>query len=252
MRQSLVVGNWKLNGDQQLVEQFAKRSAEFDQQSSSNLEVAICPPAVYLVSAVAQLSRSKIKVGVQNIAAQTNGAFTGEISSEMVAELGGRYAIIGHSERRELFFENSQNIAEKIDQAISQGIVPIFCCGEPLEVREAGNQAGFVEQQLRQVFAAISELAVGKIVIAYEPIWAIGTGKTASSGQVDEMHRHIREVFSDYGDAEALCILYGGSVKPENALELMSLQNVDGALVGGASLKVDDFLSIVSAAASAG
>jgi triosephosphate isomerase len=191
-----------------------------------------------------------IFVAAQNCYSKKSGAYTGEVSVEMLASLGVQYVVIGHSERREYFVESNKLLADKLDIALEYRITPIFCCGEPLGVREAGTQNEFVAKQLEDSLFHLDEEAVQKLVIAYEPIWAIGTGKTATSAQAQEMHAYLRSVLaSKYGDAVAanISILYGGSVKASNAVELFSQPDVDGGLVGGASLIAGEFAAIINA-----
>jgi triosephosphate isomerase len=188
-------------------------------------------------------------VCAQNCAATSNGAYTGEVSAQMLKGIGVQYVLIGHSERRDYFHEDNEILAKKINQALANGLQPVFCCGEPLSVRETGTQNDFVSAQLKDSLFHLSADQINGFIIAYEPIWAIGTGKTATSEQAQEMHAHIREVMAaQYGEAVAatISILYGGSVKANNAVELFSKPDVDGGLVGGASLIATEFSSIIS------
>ena len=189
-------------------------------------------------------------VSAQNCSNKTKGAYTGEVSVDMLESIDINYVIIGHSERREYYHEDNKMLAEKVDLALSKNITPIFCCGESLNIREAGTQNAFVEEQLRESLFHLSAEQVQQVVIAYEPIWAIGTGRTASSAQAQEMHAHLRSVLAaKYGAevAENISILYGGSVKASNAEELFNCADVDGGLVGGASLVVEEFTAIIRA-----
>ncbi|MBT8140373.1 MAG: triose-phosphate isomerase [Gammaproteobacteria bacterium] len=243
MRKQIVVGNWKLNGSRALCEEFALGLGKFLSRESIVGELAICPPAVYIdsLSSAMVINEVNVAVGAQNVAAQEKGAFTGEMSAAMIKEAGGSYAIVGHSERRAMFGDTDELVATKAAQVVAAGITPIICVGEELAVREAGNHLEFVGQQ---VSAALSQAQSATLIVAYEPVWAIGTGNTANAAQVQEMHEHIRKVASASVNAELTPILYGGSVNPSNAAELLGLPDVDGALVGGASLELEKFIAI--------
>lgn len=213
------------------------------------VEVVVCPPFVHLTSVAAEVTGSRVRTGAQNCAAEPKGAFTGEVSAEMVKSAGAEYVILGHSERREYYGETSATLNKKLAQAFAQGLTPVYCCGEPLPVREAGSQNEFVKKQLDETIFLLPEADFRKLVIAYEPIWAIGTGKTASAAQAQEMHSFIRGAIADkYGRkvADEISILYGGSCKSSNAKELFANPDVDGGLIGGASLDPADFLGIVN------
>ncbi|MEI2747272.1 MAG: triose-phosphate isomerase [Ferruginibacter sp.] len=207
-------------------------------------------PFPYLLKAKEMLSgKTNVYVAAQNCAATKNGAYTGEVSTEMLKEMGIEYAIIGHSERREYYHETNAVLTQKVNLALEYGVKPLFCCGEPLSIREAGTQNSYVETQLKESLFHLSGEQLKDFIIAYEPIWAIGTGKTASSDQAQEMHAHIRQVMSkQYGDAIAntISILYGGSVKAANAVEIFGKPDVDGGLVGGASLVATEFAAIIN------
>lgn len=218
---------------------------------SQKVEVAVCPPAVYLHDVGAALRGSHIGLGAQNMYHEKEGAFTGENSAAMLRDLGCRYVIVGHSERRQLFGETNAGVNLKIFAALGEILTPIVCVGETLEEREANRTDQVISEQIRASLAKLSPDQAGKLVIAYEPVWAIGTGKTASPEQAEEVHARIRQLLAElFGKetAERIRIQYGGSVKPDNAAELMRQPNIDGALVGGASLKADGFASIVTAA----
>lgn len=245
MRKTIVAGNWKLNGDTSLCAAFAVAARTFEQGVA---EVLICPPAIWLATLADQLASTSFHVGGQNLASEKAGAYTGEISAAMLRAAGAKYCILGHSERRAIFAESSAVVAQKALVAIEEDLIPIVCVGEALDCREAGNAEAFVEQQLLESLDGLDRDSLSKVVVAYEPIWAIGTGVTASTDQAQEMHAHIRSVLAKRVDSEAVSLLYGGSVKPSNAKELIAQKDIDGALVGGASLKVDDFLAIVEAA----
>ena len=251
MRKQIAAANWKMNGTLEqantLLDAFASATLNV---TESRLAV-FAVPAPYLLLAKEKLSGNPyLQVAAQNIYSKKNGAFTGEISVEMLQSIGINYVVIGHSERREYFNESTTFLAEKVNIAIAYNITPIFCCGEPLQIREAGTQNPYVAAQLEESLFHLSAEEIQKIVIAYEPIWAIGTGKTASSAQAQEMHAFIRlQLATKYGVdvANEISILYGGSVKANNAVELFSQPDVDGGLVGGASLIVDEFVQIINA-----
>jgi len=247
MRKTIVAGNWKLNGESSLCNAFVDAAQSFDSRAT---EVLICPPAVWMMLLAEGLASSSWQVGGQNIASDKSGAFTGEISASMLQAAGATYCIVGHSERREIFGESSAVVAQKVRIAIEQNLTPIVCVGENLACREAGSAEAFVETQLLESLKGIDSDKLRNVVIAYEPIWAIGTGVTASTEQAQAMHAHIRSVLSQSidVDGELISLLYGGSVKPSNAKELLAQNDIDGALVGGASLNVEDFLAIVEAA----
>jgi triosephosphate isomerase len=249
MRKKIVAGNWKMNKN---LEDGLKLTSEIinmvKDEVHNDAKVVICPPSVSLYSIGKLVGGTKIEVGAQNCYNKESGAYTGEISTEMIQSVGAKYVIIGHSERREYFKESNQMLAEKVNLALKHGITPIFCCGESLEQREKGIHIDFVNSQLTESVFHLSEADFLKIVIAYEPIWAIGTGKTASTAQAQEMHEKIRQhIAGKYGQktADATSILYGGSCKPDNAKELFACKDVDGGLIGGASLKSRDFIDII-------
>ena len=250
MRRKLVVGNWKMNGSVESVDALLSGLKTIDADADS---VAVCPPFVFIPSAQSGLSSSAISVGAQNVSEYSEGAYTGEVSASMLKQLGCQYVIIGHSERREQWSESDAQLAAKYIATQAQGLTPILCLGESLEQREAGNALSFIEAQLRSVVELVGVGSLSSAVVAYEPIWAIGTGKTASPAQAQEVHAHLRDVLASLNEdvASKVQILYGGSVNAGNAAELFSQQDIDGALVGGASLKIDDFASIVAAAKTA-
>ncbi|GAB5402540.1 MAG: triose-phosphate isomerase [Aureliella sp.] len=223
-----------------------------DAVAGGKVDVAVCPPGVYLHDVGAALSGSSIALGAQNMSDKAEGAFTGEVSAAMLSDLGCKYVILGHSERRQLFGETDASVNLKLAAALAGNLTPIVCVGETLEEREGGTTADVIATQVRGSLAGLTAEQAGGIVIAYEPVWAIGTGKTASPEQAEEVHAQIRGLLTElFGDvAESIRIQYGGSVKPDNAAELLSKPNIDGALVGGASLKADSFAAIVAAAAS--
>ncbi len=252
-RRFLIAGNWKMNllrdSSLQLVHQLIDTL-----QARPQVEVAVCPPSVYLHDVGAALRGSHIALGAQNMHAKDEGAFTGEISGKMLKDLGCRYVILGHSERRQYFHETDASVNEKGLASFTYGLTPIVCVGETLEQREAGKTASVVASQIRGSLANFSTQQIENTVVAYEPVWAIGTGKTATPAQAEEVHLHIRQLLTEmFGEpsAERVRIQYGGSVKADNALELLSQPNIDGALVGGASLKSDSFVAIVQGAVAA-
>ncbi len=248
MRRCLVVGNWKMHGSVSAVTALVaalKNEISFD----SHAEVAVCPPFVFISAVAAALADSGIAWGAQTLDEHEKGAFTGEISAAMLADLGCRYVIVGHSERRSLYAEDDSRVAAKFMAAQASGLIPILCVGENLQQREEGQALDIVQRQLTAVIAMAGIEAFNRAVVAYEPVWAIGTGKTATPEQAQQVHAHIRQVLScaDAAVAEQIQILYGGSVNAGNALELFASLDIDGALVGGASLKSDEFTAICKA-----
>jgi triosephosphate isomerase len=219
----------------------------------SDVDIAVCPPAVYLGELGKALHATNIGLGAQNVNSKTEGAYTGEISCSMLKDVGCRYVILGHSERRAIFGETDSMVNEKLHAVLAAGLTPIVCVGETLEQREAGQTQQVVRSQCIGSLAGLTEDQMLKTVLAYEPVWAIGTGKTASPAQAEEVHKDIRSLLEtqfSVGTAQRVIVLYGGSVKADNAQELLSEPNIDGALVGGASLKQDSFEGIIKAATS--
>jgi triosephosphate isomerase len=249
MRCRLVVGNWKMHGS---VASVADLLSGLNNQVSikETAAMAVCPPFVFLPQVAGALADSAIQWGAQNLCQQAEGAYTGEVSGDMLSEFGCRFVLVGHSERRSLYGESDQIVAQKFVAAQSSGLTPILCLGETLEQRDTGNALAIVAEQLQVVIDIAGVQALADAVIAYEPVWAIGTGKTASSAQAQEVHQHLRQVIAgiDASIAEKVQILYGGSVKADNAIELFGQNDIDGALVGGASLKVKEFAAIYEAA----
>lgn len=249
MRKKIAAGNWKMNLDQAAGQKLASEVINMVQDEvNSEVAVVLIPPFVHL-SAVKKLIRSSKNVflGAQNCHQEKSGAFTGEISCEMLTSLGTDYVVIGHSERREYFGEDNALLAKKVKAVLAAGMTPIYCCGEKLEVREANGHFDLNKAQIVEGLFDLSAADIKKVVIAYEPVWAIGTGVTASSAQAQEMHAFIRGLIAakyDDATAQSVSILYGGSVKPDNAKELFAQPDVDGGLVGGASLKSRDFTDI--------
>lgn len=248
MRQKIVAGNWKMH---KTLEEALNLASDLDAQwqpATNQVQMILCVPALYLMP-IKKLVKAKglIALGAQNCSQFTEGAYTGEISPRQLASAEIPYVILGHSERRTLFGETDDVLKAKVKAALAQGLKPIFCCGEPIEVRQANQQNSFVKSQIEAALFSLSEAEMQQIVIAYEPIWAIGTGLTASSAQAQEMHAFIRGLIAEcFGNAIAdqLPILYGGSVKSSNAQELFSMPDVDGGLVGGASLQASEFIAI--------
>jgi len=251
MRKQIAAANWKMNLSHQEADSLLDQLLASQHHLSSNQAVILAVPAIYIPLAVQKLNgKSNIFVAAQNCHQKSNGAYTGEIAASMYASVGVHHIILGHSERREFFAESDSLLAEKTEAVLAIGSTPIFCCGEPLSIREAGTQNSFVEAQLKNALFQLSAEQIVKVVIAYEPIWAIGTGKTATSAQAQEIHAYIRSVFAaKYGQniADQISILYGGSVKAANAKEIFSQPDVDGGLVGGASLIATEFAAIINA-----
>jgi len=244
MRKSLIMGNWKMNTSREEGVQLAKALAEGLGEVSQ--EGAVCVPFVYISDIRNALAGSSIAVGAQNVADQASGAYTGEVSAAMLADCGVKYALVGHSERRQYYGDTDQSVAARFCQALKQGVIPVLCVGETLEEREQDKTFQVVDEQLDAVIDAAGIEAFEKAVIAYEPVWAIGTGKTATDEQAQEVHKYIRERIAarSASVADKLQILYGGSVKPDNAKALFAMPDIDGGLVGGASLDAKGFLQI--------
>lgn len=250
MRKQIAAANWKMNTTIQQGEKLLKDIVQDIPQLTGDRMAIFSVPFPYLALAN-QIVKGKpgFAISAQNCHQKKSGAFTGEVSVEMLNSIGIHYCIVGHSERREYFAESNAILSEKVNLCLETGITAIFCCGEPLPIREAGNQNSYVEVQLQESLFHLAESDIRKVVIAYEPIWAIGTGKTASSAQAQEMHAHLRSVIAKkYGAniANDISILYGGSVKGSNAMEIFSQPDVDGGLVGGASLNATEFVAIIN------
>jgi triosephosphate isomerase len=249
MRNFLVAGNWKMHGDDAGNRELVAGILE-GAPASDRVNLLVCPPYPYLASVASQLAGSSVQLGAQNVSEHEKGAYTGEVAPAMLREVGCRYVIVGHSERRTLYGESSAQVAEKMAAALAAGLVPILCVGETLEEREAGSTEAVVSEQLSAAIERNGIKAFGTSVIAYEPVWAIGTGMTATPEQAQDVHRYVRSVLAeeDPGVAEGVQILYGGSVKGDNAAGLFGMPDIDGGLIGGASLKAADFLAIARAA----
>ena len=251
MRKQIAAANWKMNLTYKQAESLLNEILSANIELAPNQEAIFAVPFPYLIMAKSEVADElHFNIAAQNCSSKKSGAFTGEVSVEMLQSIGITHCIIGHSERREYFGESNKMLAEKVDLCLEYGITPIFCCGEPLHIREANHQNGYVASQLQESLFHLDENQIQQVVIAYEPIWAIGTGVTASTAQAQEMHQYLRSVFADkYGKevADNLSVLYGGSVKAGNASEIFAAPDVDGGLVGGASLVADDFIKIIQA-----
>lgn len=244
-RRRLIVGNWKMHGNRASNAQLLQGIA---QQRPFDCDVAVCPPFPYLADAAVAFAGTPLRWGAQDCSAHEQGAFTGEVSAAMLADMGCRYAIVGHSERRTQHSETDAQVAAKAQAALARGITPIVCLGETLQEREAGQTEVVVKRQLSAVIHVLGHCA-GEIVVAYEPIWAIGTGRTASPEQAQSVHAVLRaQLQAATARASSMTLLYGGSVKPDNAKALFAMSDIDGALVGGASLKWEEFTGICRAA----
>ena len=250
MRKNIVAGNWKMNKTLQEGLALAKELDAALKGRTINCDVIIGTPFIHLASIAAAIDTTRIGVAAENCADKESGAYTGEVSAAMVVSTGARYVIIGHSERRAYYHETSPILMEKVKLALSNGLTPIFCVGEVLEEREAGKHFEVVARQVEEALFTLDQTDFAKLILAYEPVWAIGTGKTATADQAQEMHAHIRKsIAAKYGKevANGCPILYGGSCNAANAKELFSRADVDGGLIGGASLSVDKFLPIIEA-----
>ncbi len=249
MRKKIVAGNWKCNTTLQSgIELATAVEKQYTESGDKEVVVVLGTPFTHITEV--NKVTANVAVAAQNCAAEASGAYTGEVSAEMIKSTGIGYVILGHSERRDYYGETSEILNKKLALALENDLIPIYCCGEALEVRESGSQNDYVVNQLKETVFKLSEADFSKIVIAYEPIWAIGTGKTASSDQAQEMHKAIRDaIAANYSQAVAdeTSILYGGSCKPGNAPEIFSKPDVDGGLIGGAALKAEDFMGIINA-----
>jgi len=252
MRKPFVAGNWKMNTDSHLsVELAVQVAADSAEIAGRSVNVAVIPPFVYIPGVVRALSNTHIAVGAQDLYFEEKGAFTGEISAAMLKDIGCTYVLCGHSERRHVLGETDELINKKVNAAISGGLLPILCVGELIEQRQADETKEVVTRQLKAGLAGLNAEKASAVTIAYEPVWAIGTGLTATPQQAQQVHALIRKLLADIYDeqlAQEIRIQYGGSVKPANAAELMAQEDIDGALVGGASLKAKDFIEIIKGA----
>ena len=252
MRRPFIAGNWKMNLDRAsavaLAEGLVREAAGVD-----GVDLAVCPPSLYLDAVAAAVAGSKFALGAQNMYHEAEGAFTGEISAAMLCDIGCKYVILGHSERRHVLGETDEDVNKKVYAALAAGLTPIVCVGELLAQREAGQTPDVIRRQFDGSLAGLSAEQLTQIVIAYEPVWAIGTGEVATPQQAEDVHLDLRKIMADrYNEevAQSVRIQYGGSVKPDNAADLLGQPNIDGALVGGAALKVDLLMGIVAAARS--
>jgi triosephosphate isomerase len=250
MRRKLIAGNWKMNthfaSAIALAQNIVARADE-----AGHVDLLVCPPFVYITAVASALRGSPVALGAQNMYHQPNGAFTGETSAAMLLDVGCSHVILGHSERRHILRETDEDVNQKTRAALAAGLTPIVCVGETLEQRESGETGAVVRRQFEHSLADVTAEQIERVVLAYEPVWAIGTGKVATPEQAEEVHAELRKLLVQRYNSEAaekVRILYGGSVKPSNAADLLSQPNIDGALVGGASLNVDDFLGIAAGA----
>ncbi len=252
MRRPFVAGNWKMNTDSRSSVELAKGVVDGSiDLAGRDVDVAVCPPYVYLQAVARAVSSSSVAVGAQDVYYEVKGAFTGEVSASMLKDVGCTYALCGHSERRHVIGETDELINKKVTAAIVGGLLPILCVGELQSERQAGQTQEVVTRHIRKGLAGLSAEKASAVTVAYEPVWAIGTGLTATPEQAQEVHEFIRGLLADIYDgrlADEIRVLYGGSVKADNAADLMGRADIDGVLVGGASLKVDDFVAIIEAA----
>ncbi|MBR7793412.1 triose-phosphate isomerase [Undibacterium sp. FT147W] len=249
MRRTLIAGNWKMNGS------FAANRSLLSEivaglPVSSDCDVLVCAPAPYLTQCAELLTASPVKWGAQDVSEHAQGAFTGEVAASMLVDCGCQYVIVGHSERRAYHAESNADVARKTSRALSESLIPIVCVGETLEQRESGQTEEVVAAQLQAVLDVVDVAQITQLVVAYEPVWAIGTGKTATPQMAQDVHAFLRQqiALKDVAAAASVQILYGGSMKPENAKDLLAMADIDGGLIGGAALKSADFLAIAAAA----
>ena len=248
MRKNIVAGNWKMNKNVTEAQQLMIQLLSYKKNNTTNCEVYIAPPALYLTMAKDIYENNEVGVFAQDMSSYESGAYTGEISADMLASIGATGSIIGHSERRQYHGETDAHCNQKIKLALAKGLMPIYCNGETLEQRKNGQHFDVVKNQTEVALAGLTADEAKKIVIAYEPVWAIGTGETATPEQAQEIHAHIRSVLAalfDQETADSISILYGGSVKPDNAKEIFAMADIDGGLIGGAALKIEDFSKII-------
>ena len=250
MRRPFIAGNWKMNTNRASAVALAEGVAK-QAETLEGVDLAVCPPSCYLDAVGRAIAGSKVALGAQNMYHEKDGAFTGELSAAMLLDLGCKYVILGHSERRHILGETDADINKKLHAALAAGLLPIVCLGELLSERQAGKTLAVIQTQFDGSLAGLSAEQVAKVVIAYEPVWAIGTGKVATPQQAEDVHLALRKIIGErYNSsiADSVRLQYGGSVKPDNAATLLKQPDIDGALVGGASLKVDQFLGIVAGA----
>lgn len=252
MRKTIIAGNWKMNKTAEEAQGLVSEIVNIHRDEINNgAEVVIIPPFVHLSGTYSLIKNSAVKLGAQNCSEHESGAYTGEISAGMLVSYNATYVIIGHSERRQYFGETNALLAKKVDIALKHNLTPIYCCGETIDQRNAGEHFNVNETQITEGLFHLNADEMKKVVIAYEPVWAIGTGVTASSAQAQEVHAFIRATIAKkYGNevAQSITIQYGGSMKPENAAELLAQPDIDGGLIGGAALKSRDFIEIIKAA----
>ncbi|MBD79556.1 MAG: triose-phosphate isomerase [Crocinitomicaceae bacterium] len=247
MAQKIVLGNWKMNLNLFQAEELLNDVDRLKKEVPKDVQIGVATPSIYLHSALNILTEGKVWVGSQNIYHEPNGAYTGEVSADMVNSLACHFTLIGHSERRQYFNENNEQLKAKVNLALENDLIPVFCCGESLEQRKSGDYLEVIKSQLEESLLHLDKGSVKGVVIAYEPIWAIGTGETASADQAQEVHQFIRSLLTQKYDAEVanlISILYGGSCNPTNASELFQQNDIDGGLIGGASLKATNFIEI--------
>ncbi|NAW51921.1 triose-phosphate isomerase [Elizabethkingia argentiflava] len=250
MRRKIVAGNWKMNKTFSEAQELMNQLSTYQKKHTSGCEVYIAPPSLYLTAAMDIFTQHEVRVFSQEVSLHTEGAFTGEISVDMLSSIRATGTLIGHSERRQYHGETDANCNKKVKLALDKGLIPIYCNGETLEQRKSGQHFNVIKDQTEVALFSLTPDEIKKVVIAYEPVWAIGTGETASPEQAQEIHAYIRGLIAEkYGQevADEVSILYGGSVKPDNAKEIFSKPDVDGGLIGGASLKIDDFTAIIKA-----
>lgn len=249
MRRCLIAGNWKMNGSRAFSDELAVAIVA-GYAAPQAADLLVCPPFPYLGAVATRLQGTPVALGAQNVSQHLSGAFTGEVAASMLADVGCKYVIVGHSERRAMMGESNELVADKFSAALTGGLKPILCVGETLEEREEGRTERVIEDQLSAVLQAVGVAAFADAVIAYEPVWAIGTGRTATPDQAQDVHRYIRGLLAalDKNVATTTQVLYGGSMKSSNAAGLLAMPDIDGGLIGGASLKADEFLAIAAAA----
>lgn len=251
MRNQIVAGNWKMNCTLENGIALTSEVVNLTNEIQGETQIVLIPPFIHLTQVSNAINAvDNLYLGAQNCHQNDSGAYTGEVSASMIKSVGATHVIIGHSERREYFKETDNLLAEKINSVLKNGLTPIFCCGEKLESREAETHQSVVEEQVQYALFHLADTEIEKLIIAYEPVWAIGTGRTATADQAQEMHQFIRGILAEkysQDTADKISILYGGSVKPENAKEIFSKADVDGGLIGGASLKSRDFIDIAKA-----
>lgn len=247
MRTPFIIGNWKMNMDTEKVRDFSEKLKKID--LNENVRAGICAPYIFLKEMLDEFADKNIKIGAQNAHWEDSGAFTGEISAEMLRQIGVNLCIIGHSERREYFGETDDTVNKKLIKLFEKEMIPVLCVGENIDMREAGRHKEVVDKQIKRDLASIDKDKVSKMVIAYEPIWAIGTGKSATPEQAQEMCKHIRSIIGTLYDSDtagSVTIQYGGSMNPDNVKELMNMPDIDGGLIGGASLDAEKFSKLIN------